>query len=270
MKLLGALGLDWKILIIQAFNFLILFFILKELFFKPFIKALKEEKEKTERLKKMEEEISQEKENWQKEREKELAEARAKVEKIISEAENINRTDREKMKEEEIREEKETIERIRRQSQAILAEYRENLEKNYREKVEQSLLKIFDRTLSRETKIRIQDNFWQEFIKEIKKISLPETVEISLKEKIARDSKLKLAKGKKKQPKKIPVIISSAYPLKKYQENVILDIFEDKIPKKNFVLEKRIRESLIAGFRLEIGGRLVEENLEEKLKLIFH
>ena len=45
MKLLGALGLDWKILIIQSINFLILFFILEKLFFKPFVQAFKERSE---------------------------------------------------------------------------------------------------------------------------------------------------------------------------------------------------------------------------------
>ena len=271
MKLLGALGLDWKILIIQAINFLILFFILKELFFKPFVRALKEEKEKTERLKKAEGAISQEKENWQREKEKELMEAKIKVEKILSEAERMNRMNKEKMKEEEIKQEKETIERIRKQSQAILADYRKSLDKNYRERIRQSLLKIFDQYLSRGAKTEIQSSFWQNFVKKLREIEPSEIAQISQgKPALQAIESLPPEIRKDIQLKKIPLAISSAYPLSSYQRKSINSIFKEKIPGKNFSLKEKKEPNLIAGFRWEIGGLLVEESLREKLEQIFH
>jgi len=270
MKLLGALGFDWKILIIQSINFLILFFILERLFFKPFIQALKKEKEKAENLQKKEEIIDKERDDWQREKEEKLLEAKAKIEKILSEAEEINRKNKEKAREEEIRLEKEAIRRIRKQSEAILIEYKNNLNKDYRKKVKKSLLEVFNLYLSREAKIKIQDSFWLRFIRDLGKINPSEIIQIS-REKMA----LKVAESlppeirKNIQPKKISLEIFSAYPLSNRQENTIGKIFKEKIPGKNFNLIKKINPNLIAGFYFEIGGILVEQSLEEKIKKIF-
>jgi len=267
MKLLGALGLDWKILIIQSINFLILFFILEWLFFKPFIRTIKEEKEKTEKLKKAESTINQEKEDWQKEKEKELLEAKTRVEKILSESEKINRMNKEKIKEEEIEQEKETIERIRKQSQAMLTSYKNNLSVNYQKKIKIALSKMFDQYLSRETKIKMQDSFWQNFVKKLREIKSSEIrkdirlkkVPLSIPPEIRKDIRLK----------KVPLSISSAYPLSSYQRKNIESIFKEKIPEEDFSLNEKQEPSLIAGFHLEIGGLLVEENLKEKIEQIF-
>ncbi|RLE06584.1 MAG: hypothetical protein DRJ06_07530, partial [Candidatus Aminicenantes bacterium] len=66
MKLLGALGINWKILLIQALNFLVLFLILKWLFFKPFITALKRDKKKIEEIHRAREEIQRKREEMEK------------------------------------------------------------------------------------------------------------------------------------------------------------------------------------------------------------
>jgi len=49
MEALASLGIDWKLLIAQAVNFLILLFILKILLYKPIIKLLDERKTKIEK-----------------------------------------------------------------------------------------------------------------------------------------------------------------------------------------------------------------------------
>jgi len=270
MKLLGALGLDWKILIIQSINFLILFYILKGLFFRPFIQALKKEKEKIEKIQKAEEVVSKEKENWQKEKGEKLLEAKMKVEKILSEAEEVNRRSKEKAREEEIKQEREAIQRIRKQSKAILADYKNDLSNDYQKKAKNSLLEIFSQYFSQEAKIKIQDSFWFKFVKDLEKIEPSEIIQIS-REKIALDAAESLPPEVRKniQLKKIPLEIFSAYPLSSHQKSVINKIFKEKIPAKNFNLTEKNDPNLIAGFRLEIGGLLVEQSLAEKIKKIF-
>ncbi len=172
MKVLGALGIDFKTLLIQALNFLVLFLILKWLFFKPFIRALKKEKKATDQLKKSQEEMIRQKENWQKEREKALLKARAKVEAILAEAGKISAEIKRKTEKRSSIEEKETIALIRKHSQSILDEYKEKLVKNYREKIIEGILGVFQKDLSEDSAGKIQNDFWPDLLKKIEKLAI--------------------------------------------------------------------------------------------------
>ena len=265
MELLGALGFDWKIFIIQAINFIILFYILKKLFFKPFISAIKKEKEETDRIRRESEAINFEKEKWEKEKKEQLLKAKADVEKILSEAEEISRKNKEEAKKEEIKREKDAINLIKKQSKAILDSYKDDLNKNYKSRVKKSLLSIFDKNFSKEVKIKIQNNFWNDFVEKLKKMNFPETIRI---DKRKKHFQLK-DRTKKNVLKKKELKFFSVFPIDTAQKNIIEEIFKEKFPKTNFKLIRKIDKNLIAGFRLEVEGFLFEQNLKEKIEKIF-
>ncbi|HHD92662.1 MAG TPA: hypothetical protein ENL06_03545 [Candidatus Portnoybacteria bacterium] len=264
MKLLGALGIDWRILIIQSINFLILFFILKKLFFRPLIQEIQKEKDETEQLKKDKENIIQEKEKWEEEKGKEILSTQAKIENMLARTEEMIRKNKEKYQEKEIEEEKENIQAIRKQAQSILIEYKKKFKSNYQEKIKLSLNDLLFKKLSPEIKIKIQDNFWPAFTKKTRKFNLSSLPQIS---QIKKRKETHLKKVKK--DKKILVTISSAYPIEKSQELIIQNILEKSIPKTRMKIRKKRQINLIAGFQLEILGLLVEENLKEKIEKIF-
>ncbi len=271
MKLFGALGIDWKILIIQAINFLILFLILKGLFFKPFVKALKEEKKKEEEIKAAEQEIERKKEEWQKERQAQALEAKAKVERLIAEAEKAEQESKKRIKEEEIEKEKMAIERIRKQSEAILDKFKEELSRDYKEKATASLLRIFMEVLSGRAKEVIQDSFWPMFVKELEKANFSCAGSLAGEEEFSRISRSLPTEIKKDiQLKRVSVRIFSAYPISSSQKKTIKKILKEKISGKKIKIESEIDKNLIAGFRLEIGGILVEQSLAEKIKNLFN
>ncbi len=267
MKLLGALGIDWKILIIQSINFLILFFVLKKIFFRPLIQMIQKEKDETEQLEKMRQEIAQEKEKLEKDKEKEMLAAQAKIENMLAQTEEMIKRNREKFQKKEIEDEKENIQAIQKQAQAILNEYKKKFKSNYREKIKSSLNNLLLKKLSPETKIKAQDNFWPVFIKRVRKLNLSNLPQV------ARIKKLQnhhLKNYHPKNNKKILITISSAYPIKRSQELVIQNILEKNIPKNKIKIRKKRQIKLIAGFQLEIFGFLIEESLKAEIEKIFN
>lgn len=77
MELLTKLGIDWKLLLAQIINFLVLLFVLHRFLYKPVIKMLEDREQKIEKSLKQTEEI-----------EKNLFASEAEKMKIISEARN--------------------------------------------------------------------------------------------------------------------------------------------------------------------------------------
>jgi len=121
MKILGALGFDWKIFLVQALNFLILFLILRKIFFKPFIAALQKEKNKNKEMLENKANISQQKDILKQEKEAEINEAKKEAQKIIKEAKKIA----EQIKKRTIKEAEEEKMEIIRQAKSRLKEIKD-------------------------------------------------------------------------------------------------------------------------------------------------
>ena len=89
MELFGKLGIEWKLLLAQGLNFILLLIILRKFLYKPILKMLDERKAKAESLQvessKMEERRKQF-ENWT---DDQVNEARRKSEMILLEAEKF-------------------------------------------------------------------------------------------------------------------------------------------------------------------------------------
>ena len=251
MKILGEFGIDWKIFLIQILNFLILFFILKWLFFKSFIAALKKEKTKAKEIQELKANISQERADWQKEKEKEISAMKEKINKMLAKAEMFAGKIREKNKEKFLEEEKKLLEKINNQSQAITDEYKRKMVKDYEEKNFSRIVEIFETEFSSRSKTEIQNGFWLPFLKKIAAIEDKEIVQI-----FQRYNKAPSAS------------VYSPLPLNKAQKNDLQIVLKRKLPSLKLIVKENIKKELIAGFQLELGGILIEENLRTKIKQI--
>jgi len=65
MDFLQKIGIDWKMILAQILNFLLLLFLLKKFLYKPILKEIEEEREKEKFLKDFEKRIREEKEMWE-------------------------------------------------------------------------------------------------------------------------------------------------------------------------------------------------------------
>ncbi|MCD6471310.1 hypothetical protein J7K86_02155, partial [bacterium] len=116
MHTLGKIGFDWKLLIIQIINFLVLYYLVKIFFFKPIIQSIKKdiaEKKRVEEEKKL---IEKKVAEWSKEKEKLLKEAESKANKIIHEADEFSKEMKLKVGKELAKYREEYLERIKNQS----------------------------------------------------------------------------------------------------------------------------------------------------------
>ena len=240
MSLLGALGIDWKIFLIQVLNFLILFWILKKLFFKRFIAALKKEKEKSIRIQQGEQEIEKEKVEMKKREEEIIRKAKEKTSQIIAEGKEISEKEKERI-----------LKRTEEEVRAILKESRERAkrdielmkEKEKREivnKAERVVGEVLSSTLSRE----LQRKYLDEIISELKKIDFS------------------TIKGKEV----VVVKIISAFLLDREDKKKLLDFLYARL--HNVYFKEEIDPSLIAGLKIFVGDNkfLVDVSLKKKIE----
>lgn len=83
---IAALGIDWKILVAQLVNFLIIYFLLAKFAFKPLIKMLEERRKKVENSIKTADDIAKEKEDLDITVRKTMSDAKSEAQKIITKA----------------------------------------------------------------------------------------------------------------------------------------------------------------------------------------
>jgi len=273
MKILGELGIDWKIFLIQILNFLILFFILKRLFFKNFITALKEEKAKTKEIQELKANISQEKANWQKEKEKEILAMKEKINKVLAKAEMFANKIKEENKGKFLEEEKKLLEKINNQSQAITDECKRKMVKDYEEKIFSGIIEIFETEFSKRSKMEIQDGFWISFLKKVEAIEDKEIVQIF---QIRKSTPMVLVYSSfplsKAQKNDLQIVLKRKLPTEELinntSKNNLQVVAKRKLPPPKLIIKEKIKKELIAGFQLELSGILVEENLKTKIKQI--
>ena len=86
MEILNEFGVDWKLLIAQIINFLLLLFILKKILYKPILAMLEERKNKIADAMKNAEDIEKKLEKIEKEREATIEKASAEAMKILEDA----------------------------------------------------------------------------------------------------------------------------------------------------------------------------------------
>jgi F-type H+-transporting ATPase subunit b len=116
MELLSKLGIDWKLLIAQIINFLVLMAVLYKFLYKPVLKVLDDRKEKIDKSLKQAEKIEKNLFKSEADRSKAMQEARNEAGKIISEAKKMS----EKLKEE-------LLNKTRLESTAIVEQGRREL-----------------------------------------------------------------------------------------------------------------------------------------------
>jgi len=238
MKLLGALGIDWKILLIQALNFLVLFLILKWLFFKPFIAALKRDKKKIEEIHRAREEIQRKREEMEKEEEKIIQEAKKKAREIIQENERVTEKEREEM-----------VEKIEKETRAILKRARERarieaekIKKEEKEEILKKTKEILKEVLSKSFTNQMHRNLVKEIIEKLKRTDF----------------------SKVEKEGVVLVRVVSAHPLGKEEKKEISDLLFEKL--KNPAVKNEVNPNLIAGIKLIMGEFLIDESLASKIE----
>ena len=97
MEFLGKIGVDFKLLIAQIINFLVLLWLLKILLYKPILKRLEERAKKAREIEEKEREIQKRKAELQKRIEEMIEKTKEKTKEILQEAKEISAQERAKI-----------------------------------------------------------------------------------------------------------------------------------------------------------------------------
>jgi len=238
MKLLGSLGIDWKVFLIQVINFLLLFIILKWLFFKPFIKAVKEEKEKSKKIENAQEEIEKQKQEIEKKEEDIIKQAKEKTKQIIEEGEEISNEEKGRILKRTEEEARQIIKTSREKAKIEVEKSKEKEKEKNIETAKAIVKNVFSRSFNRE----LDQKFSKEAIEELKKLDFE----------------------KFKNKDIIQVTVISAFLLEDKERKEISNFLFSKLENPSF--QEKIDPSLLAGMKILIGDYLIDASLNSKIE----
>lgn len=112
MELLGKLGIDIRLLIAQTVNFGLLLWLLAKFVYKPILKQIEKDENELKNARIEAESLLREKNDFAREKEKEIANAKNKAREIIEKAENVAKEIKKRAYEEGEREKKAVVEQI--------------------------------------------------------------------------------------------------------------------------------------------------------------
>ena len=268
MHILGKLGFDWKLIVIQIINFLALFYILKLLFFKPVIRGLKDDIKKKRDFEKEKEELENKIKDWQREKERMRKEALNKAKEIIIEA-NQSAKQLHIKTEREIADYKEKyLKKIQERAKTLVEKTKkEVVEKEFNKLKEKFINELKNKNLQHSFKV-IQDDLFLNLLEKVKKLDLEKEIKFyQLKNLQKLDNQ---AGNIKKTPKNNhfeQIILEYSFPPSKNQINQLHDIIDKKTGNKNYIFKQIENKNLISGFTLEIFGYILEENIRQLLNL---
>lgn len=259
MEFLGNLGIDVKLLVAQIINFGLLLWLLTKFIYKPIIKRIEKDEKELKQAQIQNKELEQEKEDFAEQRKKEIAEIKKRTKEIIKEAKNISQTIK---KEAHTKAEKDAlllINQTKEKLELLKPEIEGVALKRVHAGIGDSFRKSFTSAISLSSQEELQDIFWKDFIEQVqeltlKKIKVPNMADIAKKEK--KEELLK-----KIVTKKIGfIILEYVHPINTKQEKKLAEIISEKIGFEINITKKQ-NENLINGFRFEIKGMIIENNL---------
>lgn len=271
MEFLGNLGIDVKLLIAQMVNFGLLLWLLAKFLYKPIVRRIEEDEKELKQAQMQKKELERQKDIFTKQKKKEITEAKKRAKSIIKEAENIAEKIKKEIRDKANKEALAIIKQSRERLESLKLEIKEETLKDIRVKIGNSFRLSFTAALSLSSQQEFQNIFWTDFVKRVKELKLERLEESNLVE-ILEKSNLTAEKEDKKKnvlkknleeilAQKIgPMVLEYAYPLTAAQEEELEEIISKKSGIKLNITKKQ-NKNLINGFRFEIAGMIIENNL---------
>ncbi len=237
MEFLGKLGIDFKLLLAQIINFLVLLWLLKIFLYKPLVKNLEERARKAKEIEEGEKEIQRKEEEMEKEEEEMIRKTKEKTGQILKEAETISKEERERILEKTEKEVREILKEAKEKAGLRI----EEAKKEEKEIIKVEAANILKQVLSSSFSRRLHHKYTEETLEELARIDFKKIKE----------------KGFKS------IIITSAFALTQEEKNKIKNILSSRL--NTSIFEEKINIALIAGISLSINGFFIDGSLQGKI-----
>lgn len=214
---------------------------MKWLFFSKIIEALKQEKQKAEKIEQGEKELLAEKEEMEKREEEIIQNSKAKASQILEEERKFSAEEKQRI-----------LSKTEEEMRKILKETKEkaNLEiikakKKYKEEVVDEAIDVLQKALSFVFSKELSRKYTKETIQELKE--------------------MKFSKIRKQEFKSI--IVTSAFPLTREEVHDIKTILSSKLGGEKIIpmISFKVDPKLIAGISLNIEGFLIDGSIKGKI-----
>lgn len=242
MDFFGQLGIDWTLLAAQMVNFGLLLIILSKFLYRPILKRIEKDEKELEQIKIQKEFLEKEKSDFLTKKEQQLIEVKRLSEKILKEAEEIATEIKNTAKEQAEREKTFLLKQARQQIKSKAKAEAKNYAVKFKKEIISNICQNLDLNLTEEEKKIFQQSFFANLLKDI--ASLPDQFS---------------------QTSNLPLVLESALPVNKQQLQGLNDSLDKKLGKKVKVNRKQ-NKKLISGFRLQIDGILLSQNLFDTVK----
>ena len=271
MEFLGNLGIDIKLLIAQMINFGLLLWLLAKFLYKPIVRRIEKDEKELKQAQIQKKELERQKNIFTKQKKKEITEAKKRAKNIIKEAENIAKKIQKEIRDKTNKEALAIIKQSRDRLESLKLEIEKETLKDIRVKIGNSFRLSFTAALSLSLQKEFQNIFWTNFVKQVKELKLEKLEESNLVEILEKSNLAAEKEGKKKNVLKKnleeilvqkigPMALEYAYPLTAEQEEELEEIISKKSGIKLNITKKQ-NKNLINGFRFEIAGMVIENNL---------
>lgn len=237
MEFFGKLGIDFKLLLAQIINFLVLLWLLKKFLYKPLIKNLEERTKKAKEIEQGEKEIQRKKEELRKEEEEMVRKTKEKTSQILEEAETISKEERARILEKTEKEVREILKEARERAELRIKEVKEE----EKEIIKTEAVNILKQVLSSSFSRKLHHKYMEDTLEELKRLDFKKIKE----------------KGFKS------ITITSAFALTREEKNKIKNILSSRLDTS--VFEEKINPALIAGISCTIDGFFIDGTLQGKI-----
>jgi F-type H+-transporting ATPase subunit b len=244
MEFLGKIGIDYKLLIAQIINFLVLLWLLKILLYKPILKRLEERVKKLKEIEEGEREIKRKKIQTQQETEKMIQKARERTRKILEESKEISEKEKERILKRAEAEVREILKEAKEKAEVEIEKLKEKEKEIIKQKTKEIIKEVLSLAFTRE----LHQKYLREVIEELKGLNF-----------------------KKLQDRDIVLVETIfAFPPTEKVEREIRDFLFSKL--KNPVFKTRVDPELIAGMKISIeqGLFLIDGSLKGKIEKVLY
>lgn len=255
MDFFGKIGIDWHLLIAQIINFAVLLWLLSKFLYRPIIERIEADEASLAEADKKSAQLEREKNDFELTQQEQLAQVKEKSEVMISEARQVV----EQIRSKAISESERDADSYLRQKRSAVDASQKMAEAAWREevaaKISTAVLNRLEELISGETRAQLDEYFFRALLNRIPTLELPS---LALpKEKKSNNHKSNLNHDTSSLG---PIIVESVDLISATRAKDLTTVIEQCLRAK-IKLVKRVNKKLIAGFRLELAGFIIDSNI---------
>jgi F-type H+-transporting ATPase subunit b len=269
MDFLKNLGIDWRLFIAQIINFGLLLWILSKFLYAPIVRQIEKNESELEEAKRLTEKLTNDRDDFAKRKKSEMTEAQKKTRKIFSDAETSAEEIRKSAFEEQKKMRQQLINQAASAAESKKDQIRDKIRKEVTGEMRSEFTEKMGKSISGEDKEILSRSFFNRILSDIDAESFLE--DFPRIKKVLKSAGKSEPESGQTEPQRLRLIrenlgvfrLECAAPLNSADMRTFTALLGKKlgISPSELGFETTENPGLVIGFRLEVFGRVFEQNL---------